>query len=155
MSPSSCHRQPILVSACLLGVRCRYDGKSKSNQAVLDYLDNNNLVAVPVCPEQLAGMPTPREATRFLSGDGSAVLDDSGQVISASGRDMNAVFQKGARETLRIARLTGCRQAIMKERSPSCGVHRIHRGQGMVDGMGVTTALLIREGIPVRSEENF
>ncbi len=147
--------QTILVSACLLGLRCRYDGKSKGNQAVQEYLASNNLIAIPVCPEQLAGMPTPRETTRFLRGDGEAVLKGTGQVVSSSGVNMNAVFRKGAEETLKIARLTGCRQAIMKERSPSCGVHRIHCGDGMVDGSGVTTAMLVREGLAVRSEDEL
>lgn len=146
---------PILVSACLLGLLTRYDGRTKRNQAVIDFLSANNLIAVPVCPEQLAGLPTPREATRFSHGDGCAVLAGTGQVVSATGQPMNEVFCRGARETLKVARLTGCRHAILKERSPSCGVGQIDRNGTTVAGSGVTSALLKESGLAVFSEEGL
>ena len=148
-------RQTILVSACLLGLPTRYDGTAKHNQFVLDWLARENLMPVPVCPEQLAGLPTPREQTFFLSGDGHAVIAGSGEVISISGRTMNEQFLHGARETLRVAQLAGCRRALLKERSPSCGVHQIHRGNEIVAGSGVATALLIDAGIAVQSEADL
>lgn len=155
MSASSSEPRPILVSACLLGLNTRYDGRTKHNQAVLDYLAAHNLVPIPVCPEQLAGLPTPREETHFTAGNGEDVLEGHGEVASKTGASMNATFCKGAEEVLKIARLTGCRVALFKERSPSCGVNQIYRGGNKVAGMGVTTALMIREGFTVFSENDL
>lgn len=147
--------KPILVSACLLGLATRYDGKAKRSQAVLDYLQRENLVPIPVCPEQLAGMTTPRDKVFFQSGDGDSVLMENGAVISTAGQRMNDVFCRGAKMVLEIARLADCRRALLKERSPSCGVHVIYRHNEQVQGVGVTTALLIKEGIDVLSEEDI
>lgn len=146
---------PVLVSACLLGLPTRYDGKAKRVGKVLDYIKSNKLVAVPVCPEQLAGMTTPRAKTFFNSGRGEDVLSGSGQVVSETGQDMNAIFCRGAQLTLQTARLSNCQLAILKERSPSCGVHQVYLNQERVDGSGVTTALLQQEGLNVISEEDL
>jgi uncharacterized protein YbbK (DUF523 family) len=148
-------REPILVSACLLGLPTRYDGTAKRKQAVLDWLEREQLLPIPVCPEQLAGLPTPREKTRFGRGDGRAVVAGSGEVVTFAGQPMNEFFLRGARETLRIARLTGCRRALLKERSPSCGVHQIHLNEAIVPGVGVATALLSDAGIAVLSETDL
>ena len=148
-------RQTILVSACLLGLPTRYDGKTKRSQKVMDYLDREGLLPIPVCPEQLAGMTTPRDKTFFECGDGAAVLAGSGRVVSVNGRVMNQVFCRGARLTLQVARLTDCRRALLKERSPSCGVHQVYLGNETVNGSGVTTALLTGEGMGVISEEDL
>lgn len=147
--------RPILVSACLLGLLTRYDGATKSNPLVLRHLRENDLIPVPVCPEQLAGLSTPRPKTCFTLGDGAAVLDGSGTVVDAEGTVMNGVFLKGAAETLKVARLSGCTEALLKERSPSCGVHRIYRGDDVVPGRGVTAALLQRSGLALFSEEDL
>lgn len=148
--------RPILVSSCLLGLLTRYDGGCKRNPAVLDYLRRKGLVPVPVCPEQLAGLPTPRPATCFAAGDGETVLDGSGRLVRREdGILMNELFLKGAIETMKVARLTGCREALLKERSPSCGVRQIYLGETLVPGRGVTTALLTRNGIRVFSEEEL
>lgn len=148
-------REPILVSACLLGLPTRYDGKSKLSPAVMDYLQRENLLPVPVCPEQLAGLATPREQTFFQAGCGPDVLTGRGQVVSATGRSMNEIFCRGARMTLQIGQVSGCRRALLKERSPSCGVHLVYRGEARVPGTGVTTALLIEEGFEVLSDEDL
>lgn len=148
-------KEPILVSACLLGLPTRYDGTTKRNRAVLDWLEREHLLPIPVCPEQLAGLPTPREKTRFRSGDGRAVLAGNGEVVTFAGQPMTDRFLHGARATLRIAQLAGCRRALLKERSPSCGVHRIHRNDDMVDGMGITAAMLAEAGITILSEEEL
>lgn len=148
-------KKPILVSACLLGLATRYDGKAKHSQNVIDYLQQENLLPIPVCPEQLAGMPTPREKTYFHSGDGDSLLAGDGRIVSASGQVMNEVFCRGARMALQIARLSNCSCALLKERSPSCGAHQIYRGSERVEGVGVTAALLIREGFEVFSEEDI
>ena len=147
--------KPILVSACLLGLPTRYDGKAKRSQSVLDYLQREHLLPIPVCPEQLAGLSTPRHKTFFSQGDGHDVLAEKGNVVSASGEPMNEVFCRGARTVLQVARLSDCRRALFKERSPSCGVHQIYLGETRVRGAGVTTALLVNEGFDVISEEDL
>ena len=147
--------ETILVSACLLGLPTRYDGKAKRSQEVLDYLQRENLTPIPVCPEQLAGMTTPRDKTFFLSGDGRAVLAGNGEAVSENGRSMNAIFCRGAKMTLEIARLSGCRRALLKEGSPSCGVHRVYLGEDKVAGVGVTSALLMNSDLAVISEEDL
>lgn len=146
---------PILVSACLLGLPTRYDGQHKGNEHVLRHLRIHNLLPVPVCPEQLAGLPTPRPPCWFAQGAGSEVLDGHGRLVRADGRELNDLFINGATVTLSIARLTGCRQALFKEGSPSCGVRRIYRQQQVVAGQGVTTALLQRNGLQVYGEEDL
>ena len=148
-------REPILVSACLLGLQTRYDGRSKHCQKVMDFLQKHQLIAIPVCPEQLAGMPTPRDATQFDNGHGNDVLHGRGTVVSRSGQCMNEVFCHGAEEVLKVARLTGCNKALFKERSPSCGVHQIYRQGARVSGMGVTAARLAEEGMTLLSEEDL
>jgi len=145
----------ILVSACLLGLPTRYDGKAKRSQDVLDYLQRENLTPIPVCPEQLAGMTTPRDKTFFQSGDGQAVLAGNSEAVSENGRSMNAIFCRGAKMTLEIARLSGCRRALLKEGSPSCGVHRVYLGEDKVAGVGVTSALLMNSDLAVISEEDL
>lgn len=153
LSETSC--KPILVSACLLGLPTRYDGETKRSQAVIDYLQRENLTPVPVCPEQLAGMTTPRDKTFFQSGDGTAVLAGTGEAVSENGKSMNEIFCRGAKLTLEIARLSGCRRALLKERSPSCGVHNVYLLDNKVPGVGVTSALLIHAGLDVFSEEDL
>lgn len=152
--PSTDRCQPILVSACLLGLATRYDGKAKRSQAAIDYLQREDLLPIPVCPEQLAGMTTPRDKTFFQTGDGRGVLEGDGQVVSTSGLLMNEIFCRGAEMVLQIAHLSDCSRALFKERSPSCGVHQIYRRSERVQGMGVTAALLIQAGLEVLSEED-
>jgi len=147
--------EPILVSACLLGLPTRYDGKTKRSQAVMEYLKREDLLPIPFCPEQLAGMPTPREKSFFQSGDGLAVLNGDGQVVSEAGQLMNDVFCRGAKMSLQIARLCDCHRALLKERSPSCGVHEVYLGGSTAPGSGVTSALLIKEGLEVISEQDI
>lgn len=147
--------QPILVSACLLGLPTRYDGASKRNERVLRLIREKGLIPIPVCPEQLAGLPTPRPATCFCRGDGAAVLDGTGTVMNGEGSIVNETFLRGAVETLKIAQLAGCTQALLKERSPSCGVHQVYLADQPVAGQGVTAALLGRNGLKVFSEEDI
>lgn len=147
--------RPILVSACLLGLNTRYDGTARQNQRVLTFLRDKGFLPIPVCPEQLAGLPTPRPPVRFTRGGGDAVLDGEGEVATEDGRTLNAAFLNGAAATLQIARLTGCGDALLKERSPSCGVHQVVLGEGTVAGRGVTAALLARNGLRLRSEEDL
>ncbi len=136
----------ILVSACLIGVRCRYDGQSKPNAQVLALMEQGRVI--PVCPEQLGGLPTPRVSAE-RRGD---------RVITKDGRDVTEEFRRGAEEAVRIARLAGCRKAILKARSPSCGSGRIYDGTfsgTQVDGDGVCAALCRANGIDVVTEEEL
>lgn len=145
-----------LCSACLLGVRCRYDGKSKPNEKVLSLLKKELLI--PVCPEQLGGQSTPRKDAEIKGGDGSGVLDKIAQVIDSDCIDVTHNFTGGAEEVLRIAKLLDIKEAILKQRSPSCGSGQIYDGtfsKKLVEGDGVTAALLKRNGIKVIFEEEL
>lgn len=99
----------ILISACLLGARCRYDGVSKLQPWISDLAERH--ILVPVCPEQLGGLPTPRPPAE-RRGD---------RVMTRDGGDVTAQYRRGAEEALRLCRLLGCEAALLKERSPSCG----------------------------------
>ena len=133
----------ILVSACLLGQACRYDGKSKANAAVCALAEKHALV--PFCPEIYGGLPTPRTPAE-RRGD---------RVVTADSRDVTENYQKGAEAALKLARQLGCECAILKERSPSCGKGRIYDGTfsgTLTGGDGVTAALFRSAGIPVYGE---
>lgn len=147
--------KPILVSACLLGLPTRYDGKHKDNEQVRNHLREMGLQPIPVCPEQLAGLPTPRPKCWFDQGDGKDVVVGQGKVVRSDGKEMNADFIRGAEITLQIARLSGCQTALFKEGSPSCGAGRIYLRQQPVAGQGVATALLRQNGLQVYGEEDI
>jgi uncharacterized protein YbbK (DUF523 family) len=145
---------PFLVSACLLGLRCRYDAKELATSNDLRALVAAGK-AIPFCPEQAGGLPTPREPAAIEPGkSGADVLDGNARVLTASGRDVTAEFLEGARQTLAVARLYGVKRALLKSRSPSCGKGGLRRLDGGLDaGDGVTAALLRREGIEVVAVE--
>ena len=147
--------EPILVSACLLGLPTRYDGRCKRSQPVIDFLHREYLIPIPVCPEQLAGLTTPRYKTFFEVGTGFDVVAGNGRVISLNREPMNEIFLLGAKLVFKIGKICNCRRALFKERSPSCGVHQIHLQDDIVSGPGVTTAFLINEGFEVFSEEDI
>lgn len=141
----------IIVSACLLGVNCRYDGKSHPDR---DLLSSDVLTrCVPVCPEQLGGLSTPRAPSEILEGEGVDVLEGKSKILSSTGIDVTDCFIRGANEVLRIAESMKIRTAIMKEKSPSCGVNHITKKECIEQGSGVTTALLRRHGIRVISSD--
>ena len=138
-------RKPILVSACLLGTCCRYDGRGNACDAVLKLLAREDITLIPVCPEQLGGLPTPR-----IPSERQGEL-----VVNKAGKDVTAQFLRGAEAALHIARLYDCQLAILKERSPSCGCGKIYDGSfsgKLTTGDGVTAELLRREGIGVYGE---
>ena len=146
----------ILVSACLAGLPCSHDGRARRSEAVAALVGSG--ATVPVCPEQLGGMPSPRETAEIAGGDGGGVIDGSARVVSRSGKDLTAAFKEGARQTLAVARRHGCRRAVLKARSPSCGHGRIYDGSfsgGIKPGDGVAAALLMRSGIEIVTEENL
>jgi len=137
----------VLVSACLLGLPTRYDGQSRATAAVRSALAGRT--PIPVCPEQLGGLPTPREPAECRGGSGEQVLNGEARVIDRAGRDVTAQFLAGARAVLAVARLTGAQCALLKDRSGSCGVSEVYRDGRLVRGMGVCAALLSRAGIEV------
>jgi len=149
MQASAKRRPGIIVSACLTGALCRYDGGHRLDQKVLRLSMEDELV--PLCPEQMGGLTTPRQPSEIIGGDGDDVLEGRARVVDAEGKDVTAQFIKGAMEGLAIAKRIDVKKAIMKEKSPSCGVHRIYRNGILVSGKGVLTALLLREGIEVIS----
>jgi len=116
--------EAVLVSACLLGVNCRYDGTHVWCSEVFDELWRSYFI--PVCPEQLGGLSTPRSPAILDGGDGQDVLKGKARVLNERGEDITASFLKGAEETLRIARLVRAKKAIFKDRSPSCGCQNIY-----------------------------
>ncbi len=142
----------ILVSACLCGVHCRYDGKAKPDEEIMALLREGK--AIPVCPEQLGGLPVPRPPAEIMEGDGADVLNGSARVCNRLGQDVTQAFVLGAEETLNIARLSGAHKAILKANSPSCGVDVIYDGSfsGKTRiGDGVAAALLRNNGITVEA----
>jgi len=146
----------ILVSACLVGCRCRYDQGSKPCDAVIALIREGK--ALPVCPEQMGGLPTPRLPAEIIGGDGGDVLDGRARVVNRAGEDVTEQFLAGAREALHMAQAAGATVAVLKERSTSCGSGAVYDGtfSGAVrPGAGVTAALLRRHGLTVFSEENW
>ena len=130
----------ILVSACLLGLACRYDGSAKEYPAVLALAENHTLI--PFCPEIYGGLSTPREPCEIIHG----------RVRSQSGVDVTPQFEKGAQEALRLATALQCKCALLQDRSPSCGVGIIHDGTftgGLVQGDGLTARLLMENNLRV------
>ncbi len=146
----------ILVSACLAGIKCKYDGRSNLDHKIKDMVAEGR--ALPFCPEQLGGLPVPRSLAEIKGGDGKDVLLGKAKVVNAQGEDVTSKFLAGAKFAADLAKTTGARVAILKERSPSCGVCEIYDGNfnGKIRrGPGVTTAKLLEDGIETYSEENF
>ena len=142
-------RPRCFISACLLGVECRYDATSSPlPHNVLEELGDKYLL-VPVCPEQLGGLPTPRDPVQFYGGEGEDFWKGESRLLTDDGRDFSRAFLKGAREVLKIARLLDIKVAVFKEKSPSCGVCWVYREGELVRGMGVVTAALVEMGLEV------
>jgi len=136
----------ILVSACLLGVNCKYDGKNNLREEVKALMASHTLV--PFCSEVYGGMPTPRIPSE-RRGD---------KVINAKGHDVTEYFYKGAEEALKLAKDFNCKYAILKAKSPSCGYGKIYDGSftgTLTDGDGVTAELLRKHGITVLTENEL
>ena len=136
----------LLVSACLLGTPCRYDGASKPNAKVIALSEKYNLI--PVCPEVAGGLPTPRTPSEIV-GD---------RVLMRDGRDVTENYRRGAEFALDLANENSCKTAILKARSPSCGKGAVYDGSftaTLTEGDGIAAKLLSDAGISVFSEENI
>ena len=129
-----------------MGIPCRYDGKSMPNEGVWDLASRFRLI--PICPEVMGGLPVPREPMEIRDG----------RVISRTGKDGTAAYRKGAEAALAMATRYGCRAALLKENSPSCGKGKIHNGSfdgGLISGDGVAAELLAANGIAVFGERKI
>ena len=136
----------ILVSACLLGVACRYDGLAATDSRVAAL--GERFALIPVCPEQLGGLPTPRCCVELRQG----------RAVTRDGADLTDAFALGAEQVLHIARLTGARAAVLQPRSPSCGIDRVYDGTfrgNLIPGQGMLAALLVREGFSLYSPDEL
>ncbi|NMB46882.1 MAG: DUF523 domain-containing protein [Firmicutes bacterium] len=145
-----------LVSACLAGARTRFDGTARPDPQIVQLVREGR--AIPICPEQLGGLATPRPASEILSGDGSDVVEGRARVITSEGQDVTTAYLVGARETLRLAEDWQVAAAILKARSPSCGSFEIYDGsfQGRLrPGLGVTAVLLKQAGLAVFCEKTW
>ena len=129
-----------LCSACLLGINCRYDGKNALNKRVVALARKETLI--PICPEQLGGLKTPRERCEIKGK----------KVVTESGKDFTKAFRKGAAKALKAAKILGVKEAILKQRSPSCGSGKVYDGTfsgKIIKGDGITAALLKKNGIKI------
>jgi uncharacterized protein YbbK (DUF523 family) len=136
----------IIVSACLAGVACRYDGAAKPSEKVIRLVAEGK--ALPVCPEQLGGLPTPRAPAEIIGN----------RVIRKDGVDVTEAFLRGAREALKLASLVRAKSVILKARSPSCGFGKIYDGSftdTLTDGNGVFAELCRKNEIEVKTEEDI
>ncbi len=137
-------QEKILVSACLAGVNCRYDGKNNDNIKIKKLIESGKDI-IFVCPEQLGGLSTPRVPAELIED----------KILDKTGKDVTSNFQKGAEETLKIAKMFNIKFAILKAKSPSCGSKQIYDGtfsDTLTKGEGVTTTLLKKNGIEIINE---
>lgn len=151
-------RAQVLVSACLLGQRVRYDGEAaERSDAILDRWRTEGRI-VPVCPEVAAGLGVPRPPAEIAGGGGTDVLDGEARVGTRDGLDVTRAFLVGAEHAVQVAARHGLQVAVLKERSPSCGSAEVYDGSfsgEKIPGDGVTTALLRRHGVEVFGESQL
>jgi uncharacterized protein YbbK (DUF523 family) len=136
-----------IVSGCLVGIDCRFDGKNRISTDLIEDFKKGELI--PLCPEQLGGLPTPRPPSRIVNGNGYDVLDGRTRVVNLKGDDVTENFIKGATEVLKIKKILDVEEAVLESKSPSCGCGRIYdeiSGE-LFESCGVLTALLKRNGV--------
>jgi len=146
----------ILVSACLIGETCRYDGKSCTHELLKKLYDKGKTVAV--CPEVLAGFPVPRLPCEIIGGNGADVLAGLAKAVTSAQDDISERMIAGCAAALELAKKNNIRLAVLKSKSAACGKDMIHDGTftgRLVRGQGILTALLEKSGIRVISEEEF
>ncbi len=136
-------KEPVGVSLCLLGVPCRYNGGHKRMTGLERFLESFS--PVPFCPEQLAGLPTPRPPAQFHGGDGYSVLEGKARVINQQGEDVTEIYISGCERTLHLVKLLGLKRVFLKEKSPCCGVSRVWIENRLTEGSGILVALIRKE----------
>ncbi len=139
----------VLVSACLLGVRCRYDGCDRRNEKLIAEL--KEVSALPVCPEELGGLSTPRPPAQFVGGDGRQVLAGRARLVNAEGDDVTEQYLRGAREAVALAERLDIDEAYLKDFSPACGLTEVSSGGRRVEGIGVCAAALAEAGLTLHA----
>ena len=140
----------ILVSACLVGLNSKYNGKNNYNELIYDLVRNGK--AIPLCPEQLGGLSTPRVPAEIKYINGERCVYDK------EGKNITYEFEKGAKEVLDFVKKMNIKKAILQSKSPSCGVGKIYDGTfngKLIDGNGILTSLLIENGIEVIDIKDF
>lgn len=140
----------ILISACLVGMNCKYNGKNNYNEKALELIKNGQ--AIPICPEQLGGLSTPRNPAEIKT------IDNKKRVIDNSNKDVTDEFVKGANEVLKLVQELNIEKVILQSRSPSCGVGKIYSGNfdgKLIDGNGILAQLLIDNNIEVVDIEKY
>jgi uncharacterized protein YbbK (DUF523 family) len=145
-----------IISACLIGKNCFYDGSSRNEPKIKRLLDNGEAIAL--CPEELGGLKTPRPPAEIFGGNAEDVLKGGAFVFNREGKDITINILKGSREFLNIAKEYGIKKAVLKARSPCCGNGRIYDGtftNKLRNGNGVTAELLLKNGIEVITDEEF
>jgi len=138
----------ILVSACLLGKACRYDGGARLRADLKADIGER---ALAFCPEEAGGLGTPRPKAELVGGDGEAVWRGKARVVDELGQDCTRAFQRGAVLALATCLAQGGREAVLKERSPSCGSQRVWVEHQLKPGQGVTAALFRRAGLSIQT----
>ncbi len=137
-------KEIILVSACLLGKKCRYDGNHKKSSEIIKLADKFELI--PFCPESLGGLPIPRPPAEINTGDGASILDGKSKILDRSGKDVTSNFIEGAKKSLQIAKKYQVKRVFLKSKSPSCGVTTIIKKGNQIKGSGVAAAILYQNG---------
>lgn len=140
----------VLISACLVGLNCKYNGKNNYNKKALQLVKNGE--AIPICPEQLGGFPTPRNPAEIK------IINNKRYVFDNKNKDLTDDFVKGANEVLNLAKKLDIKKFILQSRSPSCGVGKIYSGNfdgKLVDGNGILTQMLIENNIEVMAIEEL
>ena len=149
----------VAVSACLLGVPCRYDGKSKPSAAVQEFLNTHDCEVTKICPEVMGGLPIPHPAHEIKQGTTNQLSEKkSFCVVDKEGNDHTTEFIKGAEVACELALKNGCTHALLKAKSPSCGVGQVYDGsftKTLVPGDGVAASCMKENGIKVATEKNF
>lgn len=144
-----------LISACLCGINCKYNGLNNYNEICERLLKENK--AIPICPEQLGGLSTPRIPCE-LQGTANEIIQGKNKVINKDGIDVTEMFLKGANEVLKISKMLNVDKVILKEGSPSCGVNFVYDGTfsgKRIAGMGITSQLLNDAAIDIYSENDL
>ena len=142
----------VAVSACLLGVPCRYDGKSKPSPQVQAYLEDHGCEVIKICPEVMGGLAIPHPAHEIQR------TSEGRRVVDRAGNDHTEAFETGARKACECAKAAGCTHALLKAKSPSCGVGQVYDGtfsKTLVPGDGVAAAMLKEQGLVVATENDF
>lgn len=143
----------ILVSSCLCGEKCKYNGEDNLNVDVMTYLEQKEIIHV--CPEVFGGLSTPRTPAEIVGGSARDVLKGNAKVMTKEGEDVTMAFIRGANKVLQLAKQFHVKQAILKAKSPSCGKGEVYDGsfnQNLIAGNGITAELLLKEGIEVITE---